>query len=110
MSNSYNILNTIPIPHSPCRVCGKEEWEWCGYVKDKDGKEMCFCETCKDKWVAFAGKYGIRFGYLGVGLNKKKRHNACPENASNKTIEQLWGIFVKRKVWNKPIPEKVQFT
>lgn len=103
-----NILNTVPIPSSPCRVCGKNEWQWCGYVKDKDGKDMCFCETCKDKWVAFAEKYGVEFGWLG----KTKRHNACPKNVSNKTIERVWNIFVERKIWKKnSIPlERVQFT
>lgn len=107
MSGSHNILNTVPIPHSPCRICGKNEWNWCGYVKDKDGKEMCFCETCKDKWVAFAEKYGVKFGWLGKG-----RHNACPKNASNETIIRLWNLFLKRKIWKKDfIPlEKVEFT
>jgi hypothetical protein len=107
-----NEPKNFPIFHSPCRVCGKEEWQWCGYVKDKDDKEMCFCETCKDKWVTFAERYGVKFGWLGMGSSKTKRHNACPKNASDETIKRLWGIFVKRKIYNNPNPEKeqVQFT
>jgi hypothetical protein len=101
---THNAGKDLPFTRQ-CRVCGMEEWQWNGYVRGKDGRYDCFCETCKEKFIRFAQQYGVKFGWLGKG-----KHNACPENVSREEIGRLWNIFVKRKIWLKGLKERVQFT
>jgi hypothetical protein len=100
---THNAGKDLPLTRR-CRVCEEEEWQWHGYVRDKDGRYMSFCDKCKNKWVSFAQQYGVKFGY----------NNAYPQNASLEQIEILWNIFIKKKVWKKELGffslEKVDFT
>ena len=92
-----------------CSACGKEKIEWSGYKRFEDG----FCESCKEKWIIFAGKYSVKFGLHGNVFGVKDGHNACPIFVpANVNIEELWDKFVSKKIYKQNIValEKVEFT
>jgi hypothetical protein len=92
-----------------CSACGKREIQWCGYKGMKDG----FCESCKEKWIIFAGSYGVRFGLHKNTFEVKDGHSAhaifVPPDVN---IEELWDMFVSKKIYKRKLvaSERVEFT
>lgn len=110
-ASTHNAGQNLPLTIR-CRVCGKEEWVWQGYVRDKDGRWMSFCETCKCKWVVWAMTKGVKFGRHpnGIIFGIRDGYDACPSNKRDEIIT-LWNRFIKSKVWKKNCTQEVvQFT